>query len=1087
MVLDADDKASTKMTRLAAQLQNVATKYALQQRAAADLKAKLDGLDTTTAKGAATAAKLQTQYDKLQLSMRNTELQGGRLKEAVAAGGTAFDLQGAKMTALLTKIAAGGKGAEDARKQFAELTSKVDGLGVAAGAQSGKIGGLASKIDGIGKAADGQSSKMSGLLGKLASLGAGYIGLQGAQQAVQWAREGAAIQGVADSFGKLAVSAGTTADTLLTQMQKASKGTIADSDLMAKANAANILTQGRLTAELPKLLQIAGASAKAMGTDVNSAFDSIVLGLSRNSKMIIDNLGITVDVTAANQRYADSLGISVNALTDQQKAQAFTNEVLMQGDKLVQTLGTSTLTSAEKIAQADTKIKNFTDSLKVLAGDAIGATVDAFGTLNKIIAGDGSGDKQVQALALTADSYQKYVAAINAGNAPMTAAAANSGALGGAMTVLGNALGTAIGPTQLLTQEQFLAAQALQSYGMSAEQASGVVQGLGGNMSALTTIIDGVRLATDLDATAKDNLTARMIALATASPEAALATAELGTAFAGETITADELTSGLIELESQYGMNSYAVDEHSAFIAMNTDLMNGNTLATTELGQALYDKESADIASANAAAEHAQYEEDLAYAIQLSQYSSVDAAVASAWLAQQYGMTDIMVQKLIADTIRLKQVQAGNIGASVGASVGVGVVQTAASAPATIARARASAARRGGGGRSGGSGGGGERGKSPAVKAAEKEQKELDGIQGKADKAVRDYNKKREDLEQSHVEKLAAIDADAHAKALAAEQKFNTDKFDQQLGFKQGIVDIDTDLWDQANAAQADYWAKSQAMAQAGHAQQAADYYAAGLELANIVATNAQEIRDARAAIAAEEDAAEAARMQERLDRQIAINAQEEQLARDKVAAVENGTDAIETDRQEAIATENADYTAAQDDLKASFSETMADLTRSFDDMGTAAQELATKIIEAAAAATAAINAIPGPAAGPGDGSGEPPPEARAVGGPVRRGMPYLVGEKGPELVVPRYNGTVMTADATAALARSSATAGLSGGGGASNSSMQVVMAAGAVQVAGSNASAGQIQSAVAAGVSDALQRFNKSTGQKALNTRRSG
>ena len=34
--------------------------------------------------------------------------------------------------------------------------------------------------------------------------------------------------------------------------------------------------------------------------------------------------------------------------------------------------------------------------------------------------------------------------------------------------------------------------------------------------------------------------------------------------------------------------------------------------------------------------------------------------------------------------------------------------------------------------------------------------------------------------------------------------------------------------------------------------------------------------------------------------------------------------------------------------------------------------------------------------------------EARAHGGPVEEGRPYLVGEEGPELVVPNQNGTVI-------------------------------------------------------------------------------
>lgn len=47
----------------------------------------------------------------------------------------------------------------------------------------------------------------------------------------------------------------------------------------------------------------------------------------------------------------------------------------------------------------------------------------------------------------------------------------------------------------------------------------------------------------------------------------------------------------------------------------------------------------------------------------------------------------------------------------------------------------------------------------------------------------------------------------------------------------------------------------------------------------------------------------------------------------------------------------------------------------------------------------------------------------RAVGGPVKAGVPYLVGEQGPELIVPGQSGTVMTASQTAAM-RSGASGG---------------------------------------------------------------
>ena len=49
---------------------------------------------------------------------------------------------------------------------------------------------------------------------------------------------------------------------------------------------------------------------------------------------------------------------------------------------------------------------------------------------------------------------------------------------------------------------------------------------------------------------------------------------------------------------------------------------------------------------------------------------------------------------------------------------------------------------------------------------------------------------------------------------------------------------------------------------------------------------------------------------------------------------------------------------------------------------------------------------------------GQTPVGTRAEGGPVTRGAPYLVGERGPELFVPDLSGVVVTASETARLMR---------------------------------------------------------------------
>ena len=54
--------------------------------------------------------------------------------------------------------------------------------------------------------------------------------------------------------------------------------------------------------------------------------------------------------------------------------------------------------------------------------------------------------------------------------------------------------------------------------------------------------------------------------------------------------------------------------------------------------------------------------------------------------------------------------------------------------------------------------------------------------------------------------------------------------------------------------------------------------------------------------------------------------------------------------------------------------------------------------------------------------------EARAMGGPIKSGQPYLVGEQGPELILPSQDGQVMTAQRTNQLLAAGLENGSSGG-----------------------------------------------------------
>ena len=84
-----------------------------------------------------------------------------------------------------------------------------------------------------------------------------------------------------------------------------------------------------LTAE--EFSRMAEAAAKAglvMGQDVNQSINDIILGVGRQSRLILDNLGIIVRVDKANQDYAESVGKVVGQLTEAEKKAAFKKAAL---------------------------------------------------------------------------------------------------------------------------------------------------------------------------------------------------------------------------------------------------------------------------------------------------------------------------------------------------------------------------------------------------------------------------------------------------------------------------------------------------------------------------------------------------------------------------------------------------------------------------------------------------------------------------------------------------------------------------------------------------------------------------------------
>lgn len=227
-------------------------------------------------------------------------------------------------------------------------------------AQAKAAAGASSTSTYFSQMGDAVANSISNIVGPAAVVTTAIAGIKAAGDL---AVVGANAALVRDRFDDLAVSAGTTGAALLNALRAASGGEISDLNLQLAANKAQLLGVADSADEFGVLMQVARDRAQQMGISTTQAFNDLVTGLGRGSALILDNLGITVSVTEANEAYAASLGKSASALTEAESKQALINAVLAQGKASLEATGGAADSNAASFAEAGASIENAKNKL----------------------------------------------------------------------------------------------------------------------------------------------------------------------------------------------------------------------------------------------------------------------------------------------------------------------------------------------------------------------------------------------------------------------------------------------------------------------------------------------------------------------------------------------------------------------------------------------------------------------------------------------------------------------------------------------------------------------------------------------------
>ena len=180
------------------------------------------------------------------------------------------------------------------------------------------------------------------------------------------AQRGSAVIAVKKTFARI------TGDEVkaLKMLREATRGTVSDMKLMTLHNQAVALGAVKTTEEFAKMAEMTRILGRAQGIDAATALNKFTIGLARQSRLRLDDLGIILLQTEANERYAATIGKHADKLTESERKIAFRNDALRIGFELVEKLSAGENTATESADRLATAMANLGDKLATVAAES---------------------------------------------------------------------------------------------------------------------------------------------------------------------------------------------------------------------------------------------------------------------------------------------------------------------------------------------------------------------------------------------------------------------------------------------------------------------------------------------------------------------------------------------------------------------------------------------------------------------------------------------------------------------------------------------------------------------------------------------
>jgi phage-related protein len=169
---------------------------------------------------------------------------------------------------------------------------------------------------------------------------------------VKLTMDAAAVEGTASTFDKLAESVGGDATTALEQLTEATRGMVADADLMAAGNKFFAMGLAESTEEAAELAEVATQLGSAMGEDATDSMENFALMLANQSIPRLDSFGISSGVVREriNELMAANEGMG--------RETAFMTAVMEQAAETMDKVGEQGDTAAASMGRISATVEN---------------------------------------------------------------------------------------------------------------------------------------------------------------------------------------------------------------------------------------------------------------------------------------------------------------------------------------------------------------------------------------------------------------------------------------------------------------------------------------------------------------------------------------------------------------------------------------------------------------------------------------------------------------------------------------------------------------------------------------------------------